>query len=104
MRFYAGPTLLVVDELGYLPLPAEAASALFQVVSQRYLKTSIILTTNRPVNASGEILGDTTVAAAMLDRLLHRAAVAGIDGPSYRLRNHQTQADTIRKGVNARVS
>lgn len=48
--------------------------------------------------------GDATVAAAMLDRLLHRAAVAGIDGPSYRLRNHQTQADTIRKGVNARVS
>lgn len=47
MRFYAGPTLLVIDELGYLPLPAEAASALFQVVSQRYLKTSIIPTTNR---------------------------------------------------------
>jgi DNA replication protein DnaC len=45
MRFYAGPTLLVIDELGYLPLPAEAASALFQVVSQRYLKTSILITT-----------------------------------------------------------
>lgn len=49
MRFYAGPTLLVIDELGYLPLPGEAASALFQVVSQRYLKTSIALTTNRGV-------------------------------------------------------
>jgi len=49
MRFYAGPTLLVIDELGYLPLPAEAASALFQVVSQRYLKTSIVITTNRGV-------------------------------------------------------
>lgn len=44
---YAGPTLLIIDELGYLPLPAEAASALFQVVSQRYLKTSIVITTNR---------------------------------------------------------
>ena len=75
MRFYAGPTLLVIDELGYLPLPAEAASALFQVVSQRYLKTSIIMTTNRPVNAWGEILGDTTVAAALLDRFLHRSVV-----------------------------
>ena len=49
MRFFAGPTLLVIDELGYLPLPGEAASALFQVVSQRYLKTSIVLTTNRGV-------------------------------------------------------
>jgi len=49
MRFFAGPTLLVIDELGYLPLPAEAASALFQVVSQRYLKTSIVLTSNRGV-------------------------------------------------------
>ena len=53
MRFYAGPTLLAIDELGYLPLPAEAASALFQVVAQRYLKTSIILTTNRPVTSWG---------------------------------------------------
>ena len=54
MRFFAGPTLLVIDELGYLPLPAEAASALFQVVSQRYLKTSIVITTNRGVGAWGK--------------------------------------------------
>jgi DNA replication protein DnaC len=51
MRFYAGPTLLVIDELGYLPLPAEAASALFQVVAQRYGKTSIAMTTNRPITS-----------------------------------------------------
>jgi len=49
MRYYAGPTLLVIDELGYLPLPGEAAAALFQVVSQRYMKTSIVMTTNRGV-------------------------------------------------------
>ena len=65
-------TLLVIDELGYLPLPAEAASPLFQVVCQRYLKTSTVITTNLGVGSWGEILGDTTVAAAMLDRLLHR--------------------------------
>jgi DNA replication protein DnaC len=65
MRFFAGPTLLVIDELGYLPLPGEAASALFQVVSQRYLKTSIAITTNRGVGSWGEILGDTTVAAVI---------------------------------------
>ena len=97
MRFFAGPTLLVIDELGYLPLPAEAASALFQVVSQRYLKTSIILTTNRGVASWGEILGDTTVAAAMLDRLLHRSVVLNLDGDSYRLRAHQAATDTLRR-------
>ena len=86
--FFAGPTLLIIDELGYLPLPGEAASALFQVINQRYLKTSIVITTNRPVGAWGEILGDTTVAAAMLDRLLHRPVVLNLDGDSYRLREH----------------
>lgn len=97
MRFFAGPTLLVVDELGYLPLPAEAASALFQVINQRYLKTSIVITTNRPVGAWGEILGDTTVAAAMLDRLLHRSVVVTLDGASYRLRNHAAAGDELRR-------
>ena len=99
MRFFAGPTLLVIDELGYLPLPAEAASALFQVVSQRYLKTSIVITTNRGVGAWGDILGDTTVAAAMLDRLLHRSVVINLDGESYRLRDHHAAADTLRRAT-----
>lgn len=105
MRFFAGPTLLIIDELGYLPLPGEAASALFQVINQRYLKTSIVITTNRPVGAWGEILGDTTVAAAMLDRLLHRSVVGTLDGASYRLRNHHAAADELRRvttGTNLR--
>lgn len=99
MRFFTGPTLLIIDELGYLPLPAEAASALFQVINQRYLKTSIVITTNRPVGAWGEILGDTTVAAAMLDRLLHRSVVVTLDGASYRLRNHHAAAEEIRRAT-----
>lgn len=99
MRFFAGPTLLIIDELGYLPLPGEAASALFQVINQRYLKTSIVITTNRPVGAWGEVLGDTTVAAAMLDRLLHRSVVVTLDGASYRLREHATAADEIRRAT-----
>lgn len=97
MRFFAGPTLLVIDELGYLPLPGEAASALFQVVSQRYLKTSIVLTTNRGVAGWGEVLGDTTVAAAMLDRLLHRSVVLNLDGDSYRLRDHHAKNEALRQ-------
>ncbi len=95
MRFFNEPTLLVIDELGYLPLPAEAASALFQVVSQCYLKTSIVLTSNRGVGAWGDILGDTTVAAAMLDRLLHRSVVLNLDGDSYRLRDHQARSNKL---------
>ena len=95
MRFYAGPTLLVIDELGYLALQAEGASALFQVIAQRYTKTSTILTTNRPITSWGEVLGDTTVAAALLDRLLHRSVVLDISGDSYRLREHNARAQTL---------
>jgi len=101
MRFYAGPACLIIDELGYLPLPAEAASALFQVVNQRYLKSSIIMTTNRPVTEWGQSLGDNTVAAALLDRLLHRSVVIDIAGDSYRLRDHQARTSHLRRTVQA---
>lgn len=99
MRYYAGPTLLVIDELGYLPLPGEAASALFQVVAQRYMKTSIVITTNRGVSEWGDNLGDTTVEAAMLDRLLHRSVVLNLDGNSYRLRDHHARSENLRKAT-----
>jgi hypothetical protein len=65
-------------------------------VSQRYLKTSIVLTTNRGVASWGEVLGDTTVAAAMLDRLLHRSVVLNLDGDSYRLRDHHAKSEALR--------
>jgi len=101
MRFYAGARLLVVDELGYLPLPAEAASALFQVINTRYLNGSATaITTNLGIASWATAFGDAIVAAAMLDRLLHRGVVVGIDGPSYRLRSHQARAETLRAGVN----
>jgi DNA replication protein DnaC len=95
------PISAYVDELGYLRLPAEAASALFQVVSQRYLKTSMVITTNRGVGAWGDILGDTTVAAAMLDPLLHRSVAINLDGESYRLRDHHAAAQTLRRATTA---
>lgn len=104
MRFYAGPRLLVIDELGYLPLPGDGAAALFQVINQRYLKSSTVLTTNVGIADWASAFGDATVAAAMLDRLLHRAAVVGIDGPSYRLRAHQAHAEALRQGVAHRAS
>jgi DNA replication protein DnaC len=92
MRFFNGPSVLIVDELGYLPMPAEDAAALFQVISRRYLKGSVILTTNLGVASWGDIFTDTTIAAAMLDRLLHKSVVVTIDGDSYRLRSHQARA------------
>jgi len=97
MRFYSGPTLLVIDELGYLALPSDAAAALFQVISNRHLKTSIILTTNRGISSWGSVLGDETVAAAMLDRLLDRSVVLQLSGDSYRLRSHQAHSDKLRR-------
>jgi DNA replication protein DnaC len=101
MRFYAGPRLLIIDEVGYLPMAADAAAALFQVVTQRYLKGSVILTTNLGIASWGRIFDDPTVAAAMLDRLLHRSVVFDIAGDSYRMRAHRARADRLRKGVNA---
>jgi DNA replication protein DnaC len=100
MRFYAGPRLLIVDEVGYLPMAAEAASALFQVITQRYLKGSICLTTNLGIASWGKVFNDDPmVAAAMLDRLLHRSVVLNIDGESYRMRTHRARADATRKAV-----
>ena len=100
MRFFAGPRLLIIDEVGYLPLPAEAAAALFQVVSQRYLKGSIALTTNLGIASWGKVFNDDPmVAGAMLDRLLHRSVVINIDGDSYRMRSHRARAEATRRAV-----
>jgi DNA replication protein DnaC len=74
------------------------------VINQRYLKSSTILSTNVGIADWAGAFGDATVAAAMLDRLLHRAAVVGIDGPSYRLRAHQNHASSLRQAVNNRAS
>jgi DNA replication protein DnaC len=99
MRFYAGPRLLIIDEVGYLPLASEAAAALFQVVTQRYLKSSTVMTTNLGIASWGQIFDDPTVAVAMLDRLLHRSVVFNIDGDSYRMRAHRARAENLRKAV-----
>ena len=100
MRFWNGPQLLIIDELGYLPMPGEAASHLFQVISRRYEHGSIILTTNRGIADWGQIFEDTTVAAAILDRLLHHATFLQIDGDSYRMRGHRAKLAQLRAGLN----
>ncbi len=99
MRFLNGPQLLVIDELGYLPMPAEAASQLFQVVTRRYEHGSIILTTNRHIADWGQIFADTTPAIAILDRLLHHASVVSINGDSYRMRAHRDAINALRPAI-----
>jgi len=97
MRFFAGPRLLVIDELGYRNrLDEDAAAALFQVVSQRYIRSSIIITAHVGITSWADRLGDPMLAAALLDRLLHKGIVVGIDGPSYRMRSHHARAEALR--------
>jgi len=78
--------LLVVDEVGYLPLERSAANLLFALVSRRYERGSIVVTSNRGFEQWGEILGDAMVAAALIDRLVHHATMITLKGKSYRLR------------------
>ena len=88
IRFYARPALLIVDEIGYLPITAGGANLFFQLVNARYEKGAMILTSNRGFAEWGEVFGDAVVATALLDRLLHHAVVVQIEGASYRLRAH----------------
>lgn len=86
IAFYAKPKLLIVDEIGYLPLEKDAAHLFFQLVARRYERGSMLLTSNRSVGEWGDVFGDSVVATAILDRLLHHSHVLTIRGESYRLR------------------
>jgi DNA replication protein DnaC len=79
--------LLVIDEVGYIPFEAEAANYFFQLISARYERSSVIVTSNKPFGRWGEVFGDATVAAAMIDRLVHHAEVLNLKGDSYRLKD-----------------
>jgi DNA replication protein DnaC len=92
--------LLVVDEVGYIPFDPEAANLMFSLVSARYERASLIVTSNKPFSAWGEIFGDEVTAVAMIDRLVHHAEILSLKGDSYRLRdkdlgapNHAKSAD-----------
>ena len=79
--------LLVVDEVGYIPFEPEAANLFFQLVSSRYERASLIVTSNKPFGRWGEVFGAAVVAAAMIDRLVHHAEVVALKGDSYRLKD-----------------
>jgi DNA replication protein DnaC len=79
--------LIVVDEVGYIPFEPEAANLFFQLVSSRYERASLIVTSNKPFGRWGEVFGDDVVAAAMIDRLVHHAEVIALKGDSYRIKD-----------------
>ena len=85
LRRLAFVPLIVVDEVGYIPFDPEAANLMFSLVSARYERASLIVTSNKPFSAWGEIFGDDVVAAAMIDRLVHHAEILSLKGDSYRL-------------------
>ncbi|MBK5233100.1 MAG: IS21-like element helper ATPase IstB [Thermoleophilia bacterium] len=79
--------LLIIDEVGYIPFDPEAANLMFSLISARYERASLIVTSNKPFSAWGEIFGDEVVAAAMIDRLVHHAEILSLKGDSYRLKD-----------------
>lgn len=90
LKAFTAPKLLVIDEVGFLPFDQKGADLFFQVISKRYEKGSIILTTNRPFKDWGEIFHNNTLAGALIDRLAHHAEIINIKGGSYRVREKKT--------------
>ena len=89
------PALLVVDEIGYLPVSQSGAVLFFQLVNRCYERASTVLTSNQGFEQWGQILGDEVMAAALLDRVLHRCHIVNIPGNSYWLQHHAELSKTI---------
>jgi DNA replication protein DnaC len=83
--------LLIIDELGYLPMDTNRANLFFQLVSRLYEKGSLVITTNKAFNQWGEIFGDDVIAGAILDRVLHHSHIIAIQGDSYRIKDKKAQ-------------
>lgn len=86
LKLYTTPRLLIIDEIGYLPIERIGANLFFQLISRRYERGPMILTSNQSFGAWGEVFGDRVIATAILDRLLHHAVTLNIRGNSYRLK------------------
>lgn len=86
LKHFSKYKLLIIDEIGYLPIDKQGANLLFQLINKRYEKNSTIITTNQPFSKWGEVFSDITLANAILDRLIHHSTIIKITGPSYRLK------------------
>ncbi len=99
MRIYLAPRVLVIDEMGYLPLDELGATIFFQLVSARYERGSIVLTSNKSYSEWGSVFGDPIIATAILDRLLHHSTTVNIRGESYRLKDRRRAGLVGREGA-----
>lgn len=87
LKFFSKYKLLIIDEVGFLPLDTESSNLLFQLIARRYEKNSTIVTTNKSLSRWGEVFGDPVIANAILDRLLHHSTIINIVGRSYRTKD-----------------
>lgn len=94
MKFFAKYKVLIIDEIGYMPIDTDSANLFFQLIAKRYEKHCTLITTNMPFSKWGEIFGSPTLANAVLDRLLHHSQVISIKGPSYRLKEKRAFMET----------
>ena len=90
LKFFAKYQVLIIDEIGYMPIDQDTANIFFQLIAKRYEKNSTIITTNMPFSKWGEFFGSATLANALLDRLLHHSTIISIKGPSYRTKAIRT--------------
>ena len=98
LKILTQPKLLILDEIGYIPIDRQGANLFFQLVSRRYERGAILLTSNQSLGAWGEVFGDAVIASAILDRLLHHATTVNIKGDSYRLREKR-KAGLVRSAL-----
>ena len=87
LKIYTVPRLLIIDEIGYLPIDRAGANLFFQLISRRYKRGPMILTSNQSFGSWGDVFGDRVIATAILDRVLHHAITINIRGNSYRLKD-----------------
>lgn len=104
MKVLTHPAVLVVDEIGYLPVSRTGAMLFFQMIARRYEKASTVLTSNKSFEEWGEVFGDEVMAAALIDRLLHHCHIINIRGNSYRMRQHTELWRTLNQGGSASAS
>jgi len=104
LRVLSHPALLIVDEIGYLPLSRDGAVLFFQLINHRYEHASTVLTSNKGFEEWGTILGDEVMAAALIDRLMHHCHVVNIRGNSYRMREHADLRLALRPGADSTAS
>ena len=98
LKHYARYKVLIIDEIGYLPIDVEGANLLFQLINKRYEKNCTIITTNKSFGKWGELFGDNAIATAILDRLIHHSHLFSINGKSYRMKD---KLDEVKEDSNA---